>query len=533
MSLLALFRPEPDPLHDPGAAASFASGLPQDDPLRALDSLGEMLRSLAAATVRARVRVEIAAILERAGAAPEREVLEKYREDPRLRNAAATVAWSAAYRYRSALAEVRERCALEQLPSRPASPSSRGELAAIAAGALRARVAHLRLAMLHYEPVPQAAWKALYATYARCESAGIASTPAQARLDDLPHTTPLMELMRGLLVAIAAPERLPPEEVDAAFIIAQRFAGAARLEHARFAGATHALDLSRGAAPAPIGAGTPPGAAVRYLGARDALANLEGQVGFQADAMLDEDNRLAAQYSPGQRVTVLRQFMHYWSGAGPRPARALVRLPGDVSVVHGFADVCHYAPHIAAVAAAKRTPGMPAQALGVEEDFAFAPPEHWPGREAGLDVLRVEIPPSAGAWVEVGDLAALQAGERADWWLGAVRRLEPAAHGALRAELEILARRPVSVWLRVLGRADRSVANWQSASGTFAFEYTQALVITERSADSRGPSLVLPKGRFVPEQLVELLHGERSRALRFGEFLEQGRDYDRCTFSWQ
>ena len=46
-------------------------------------------------------------------------------------------------------------------------------------------------------------------------------------------------------------------------------------------------------------------------------------------------------------------------------------------------------------------------------------------------------------------------------------------------------------------------------------------------------TLIVPKGKFAPGLILELLHGERSRCLRLTEFLEQGKDFDRCAFQWQ
>ena len=88
------------------------------------------------------------------------------------------------------------------------------------------------------------------------------------------------------------------------------------------------------------------------------------------------------------------------------------------------------------------------------------------------------------------------------------------------------------VWLRVLGLKDRMAANWE-ASGSFAFDYVHAIVLSDRAAPGHAPSVVVPKGKFVPGQMLELMHGERSRNVRFTEFLEQGKDFDWCGIEWE
>ena len=522
------------PMHDAEAAAQLIALIPADNQLRALGDITQWLSSVGEAPdFKPRVRLEVIGLLDDAGRKPERAVMLRYLKDPRLRNPSGRLAWRALYDFWSALADGYQRCALEELPEFVVGEAGRESLAGLAARALRARVAQIRTAMLHYEPVPAAVWQSLYTLQARCERAGLVSAPTHAYPAERLHTSPLLELMKGLLVAIAAPERLPPEEVDAAFRIAQRFAGAGRLEEAPFEGATHVLRLDRGAPPARLAAPAQPGAQIRFLGAGEAVAKLEHMIGHQESAMLDEDERIAQEYSPGQKVTVLRQFMSYWGTTPPHPEKNLIRLEGGLAVVHGFPAVCHYVPHVVTQDTDPKAHGKPAaQRLGVVEEEAIVTPESWPERDAGLNVVHALAGPAVGAWAEVGDLAAIRIHDRNDWWLAAIRRLGAGAGGALEAEFEVLSRKPFGVWLRVLGHKDRMAANWETTD-SFAYDYIQAVVLTDRAAAGRAPQLVVPKGKCVPGQILELLHGERSRYLHFTEFLEQGKDYDRCAIEWQ
>ncbi|MEW6691086.1 MAG: hypothetical protein AB1452_18570, partial [Pseudomonadota bacterium] len=172
-----------------------------------------------------------------------------------------------------------------------------------------------------------------------------------------------------------------------------------------------------------------------------------------------------------------------------------------------------------------------ASRLEVAEEEDVAPPEAWPERDAGLNVVNARAEANVGGWAEVGGLAAIRVHDRSDWWLAAIRRLRLDEGGALEAEFEVLSRKPFSVWLRVLGQKDRMTSNWET-TGSFAYDYVEAVLLTDRPA-GKAPALVIPKGKYVPGQILELLYGERSRYLRFTDFLEQGKDYDRCAFAWQ
>ena len=525
------------PLHSPEAAGEQIALLPGDDPLRALDQIAQWLRSVGESReFKPRTRFEVVGLLDDAGRKPERELMQRYVSDPRLRNPRGRLAWTAVYEYWSALADSYQSCALEELPDHVAGEAARVPYAAVAARALRARVGHIRAAMLHYEPVPAKAWAGMYALHAHCERAGLTTAATHAYHAESAHTTPLLELMNGLLVAIAAPERLPPEEIDAAFRIAQRFAGAGRLEAAPFDGATHYIRLDRDAPPAPIPAGAAVkshGPQIRFLGAKEAVVKLEHMLSHHELSMLDEDARIAREYSPGQKITVLRQFMAYWGPHAPQAERKLLQLEGGMAVAHGFKTICHQIPHVVTRAEEDKRKKSGGGRLEVAEDEVAEPPETWPEHDAGLRVVHAQAGPGAGAWAEVGDLAAIRIHDRSDWWLAVIRKLALDEHGAMQAEFEVLSRKPFGAWLRVMGRKDRSAAVWASASGAFAFDYLQAVVLTDRAAAGKPPPLLIPKGKFVPEQILELLDGERSRLLKLSEFLEQGKDYDWCACEWQ
>jgi hypothetical protein len=204
-----------------------------------------------------------------------------------------------------------------------------------------------------------------------------------------------------------------------------------------------------------------------------------------------------------------------------------------MSVAHGFQTICHQIPHVVTRAeeGQRRKDGGAAR-LEVAENQVVEPPETWPERDAGLRVVHAQAGPGAGVWAEVGDLAAIRIHDRSDWWLAVIRRLALDAKGAMQAEFEVLSRKPFGAWARVLGRKDRSAAVWESASGAFAFDYLQAIVLSDRAAPAKPAPLLVPKGKFVPEQILELLDGERSRLLKLTEFLEQGKDYDFCALEW-
>ena len=53
---------------------------------------------------------------------------------------------------------------------------------------------------------------------------------------------------------------------------------------------------------------------------------------------------------------------------------------------------------------------------------------------------------------------------------------------AAAPKFEVLSRKPVSVWLRVLGLKDRMATNWET-TGSFAYDYVRAIVLTHGHND--------------------------------------------------
>jgi hypothetical protein len=111
-----------------------------------------------------------------------------------------------------------------------------------------------------------------------------------------------------------------------------------------------------------------------------------------------------------------------------------------------------------------------------------------------------------------------------------VHRLRCDEKNRVGAGIEVLARKPVAVWLRVLGRHEAKVSDWETVSGSFSYEYLHAVMLTDHVKAHDRPVLLLVKNQFVPGQIYEMMVGDKSRHVILKEFLEQGEDYDLGSF---
>ena len=111
------------------------------------------------------------------------------------------------------------------------------------------------------------------------------------------------------------------------------------------------------------------------------------------------------------------------------------------------------------------------------------------------------VPPQVGKWVAVGSLCAVKPAGGQAWWAAVVRRLQSDAHNRTHAGIEILAKKPMAVWLRALGQEDAKASNWETTSGAFTYDYLHAVMLTDHAKAENRPVLLLEKDRFAPNQI--------------------------------
>jgi hypothetical protein len=381
-------------------------------------------------------------------------------------------------------------------------------------------------------------WLPLYRLLSFAELAHFATEPVHVYAREV-RSTARAELAKLLGFCVSVPQELPPEQIELTARVLDRFAisfawSAAPDEHS-----THAIDLAAGGAPRRI-AGDEPAAPRRYFGAGPALKKLAELEQLSAHNLLTDEMRFGPEFSPTQIVTVIRHFLRYAGEKPPRRAAQRTAGAGTLEVVRGFAAICQRvtAVDISSNAALQedlevaRAKAREKQALTVAADEVEAVPETWRLVDRSEWGMGCAVPAGLGGWAEPGVLCGIREKPTDHWGVAIIRRLDADAAGAQRCGLQLLSKKPVSVWLRVLGREGQEVSNWESSSGSFSYDYARAIVLADAPKVDNHPVLLLEGGRFVPEQICEVVMGEHSRHLKLGEFLEQGSDYLRAAFGW-
>jgi hypothetical protein len=142
------------------------------------------------------------------------------------------------------------------------------------------------------------------------------------------------------------------------------------------------------------------------------------------------------------------------------------------------------------------------------------------------------IPRTGGTWVKIGDLCGIKAQNAPAWWVGAIRRLHADPQGILHVGIEILAKKPLSVWLRVLGKGAERVSNWETSSGSFQYDYQPAILLPDMHNLYVNATVLLETGSYAPDNIYEVMLGEKSSEIKLIRLLAEGEDYELAAFQW-
>ena len=399
------------------------------------------------------------------------------------------------------------------------------------AAGLAARMRHLRYVELEPSLWPGLARQLAYAELRRIEDTAVVPYPKEV------HSTPRAELLKILGLYLAAPHELPTEQVELAYRILDRFAASFAWSREPKKECNFVIDLGVQARPRHVSDTDSASPSRRYFGGGPALAKLEELEKLCEANMLSEEARFGEAFSPAQIVTVIRHLRTYLGRTPPQRHFARSPVSADLSVVHGFAAICQRVAAIAVGASVKLRDDLDVEVrkrasvqLIAEEIETI--PEVWRERDRSEWGMGADLPQRKGQWAEPGVLCGVRDADDAPWWVGIIRRLESDDAGHMHCGFWILSKKPMSVWLRVIGTEAHKADNWETSTGSFSYTYMRAILLPDALKSHDHPIILLERSGFVPGELCELMIGEHSRTIQLIEFLEGGADYVRAAFAW-
>lgn len=516
-----------DPMRSPASASAMLANLRESDPATALGELRGWLASPGDGhEIDERATSEILGLIQEAGAAHVAKLLKPYLADANDNQVLRETKWKAVFAYATRLAEVVCASAARLQKIVTSDQTAAGAAALGTVRGLRACRMLAKLCLIHYVDVPPSLWRHAYSVHAGAEAVSCATIAVPPHRSQRISTTATQDLLRLLMMHVAAPESLASEQIEIADRVAEQIGEEFALRPRGTADNPFCFDPD-GDRPPQRAAPESQSAAARYFGpgvALDALARLYKQLAAEDDK---STGVFGGDIPPHAQIATVEHLLRIWGPNPPRAAPTHSPAKGELLVVHGFASVSR---HLAGGdAAPSKSRGLE---LASDDDIALAPPETWTIRDSGGSEVGAEMSQPDANWARSGMLVTFSVSGRDEWWLGVIRRTHSEIDKATHVDIQAISRQPVAVTLRPQAKGSPGGADWKASAGTFAFVSVNAILLPDASQATDPPHLLLSPESWKEGRVYEAMTAEGMRDLKLVRVLQRGEDFVRAAFEW-
>ncbi|MDH4216165.1 MAG: hypothetical protein OEV23_04620, partial [Gallionella sp.] len=352
------------------------------------------------------------------------------------------------------------------------------------------------------------------------------------------HISPQRELVRAMMLFLSSPATLAPEHIEVSFRVAGRFSGFFDFSDAPAPDCIYWIDLTKPGAPRRFDNTLQGSPAMRFFGAIRAIPKITDMINQHEQGLIKHEQRFGTEFTPEGKLTALKHLQLCWGKDMPHRHHERRGINSSIDVVHGFGTISKLVTHIdigdAVNVSEKDAAALKEKAkfdLTAEDEIDYTT-ETWAVLDLSVDGIGCTVPKSAGVWVKIGDLCGIKAGNSPVWWVGMIRRLHTDPNGTVHAGIEILAKKPLSVWLRTLGRDAELVSNWESSSGSFDYDYLPVILLPDASNSYANATLLMETGSYLYDNIYQMMMGEKSRDIKLTKLIAEGEDYEQVGFQW-
>ena len=353
------------------------------------------------------------------------------------------------------------------------------------------------------------------------------------------HISPQRELLRALMLYESSPGTLAPDQIELSFRVVGRMVSFFDFKKAPDPECAFCFDLAKPNAPRRVDENIQATPTMRFFGAYKAVPKIAHIIAQHEQGLIQQEQRFGSEFTPAGKLTVLKHMQLYLGEDQPRRHQERRGMNTAIDVVHSFQTISRLvarmdidnAQNISEkdAAALKERSGINLAADNDEIDYST---EKWTVSDVSVDGIGGTIPNNGGDWVKIGDLCGLKTENSPIWWIGMVRRLHTDTRGAVHVGIEMLTKKPLSVWLRTLGKGTEKVSNWETSSSSLEYDYLPAILLPDESNSCVNARLLMEPGSYVPETLYEVMLGEKSRDIKLTDLLAEGEDYEQIGFQW-
>lgn len=540
-SIPKIFEGKPDhPLFDVKEARRLLAELPKDNAFKTLEEITSWLDSVKDAPgFRPEVRAEIIMLLDETGQPIYAELLYLYLGASHLQDFKGMHLWQGLHGFMKTLAEAYSVCVHEYHQAEKKSFDHKELMPVICVRLLRAVAEQMKLEMMHYVDIEQSVWDRLCSCYNFAEANQFADSMVFAYPKQVIHISPQRELLRAMMLYESSPGTLAPDQIEVSFRIAGRMVSFFDFKDAPDPDCAYCFDLAKPDAPRRVDGDIQITPTLRFFGATKAVPKVTDIIAQHEHGLIQKEQRFGSEFTPAGKLTVLKHLQLYWGKDQPHRHQERRGINTAIDVVHSFRTISKLVARMDIdnavnisekdAAALKERSDINLAADNDEVDYST---ENWTVSDVSVDGIGGMIPNNGGAWVKIGDLCGLKAGNSSIWWIGMIRRLHTDPKGAVHVGIEMLAKKPLSVWLRTLGKGTEKVSNWETSSSSFEYDYLPAILLPDASNSYVNATMLMESDSYVPETIYEVMLGEKSRNIKLTGLLAEGEDYEQVSFQW-
>lgn len=535
--MFKLFGEKPDhPLFDMDETKRLISELPQDDPRKALEDISFWLESIKDAKgFTPELRSDVIMRVDVAGQVLHNELLHRYLEAPHLRDFQGLHMWKGMHAFAQALAAAYTASLDEYQQTGKHTHELTERMPLICVRQLQAVATQMKLELMRYIDIDAATWEMLYAGYRFAEATQCTETMVLAYPGHVIHTSPQRELLHALVMFISSPDTLAADQLEVSYRIAARMNSFFEISDTAESGFTYQFDLASVAPPHRVEHDKPVAESTRYFSAAKAVGALQKIVTQNEEDPIWRERRFGSEFTPAGKLTVLKHLMTYWAAEPPHRHLERRAINASIEVAHSFRTISQIVTHIDAGHDAEQDAGDARKRaridLVAQEEIAYTT-ETWNITDMSANGLGAVLGGTQGGWIKIGDLCALKPANAQQWWVGMIRRLHTDSAGKVHVGIEILTKKPASVWIRVLGKGAERASNWETSSGSFAYDYLPVILLPDEHNSYLHATLLMESGKFVIDTQHQMMMGEKSRDIKLTQLLAEGEDFEQVGFEW-
>jgi hypothetical protein len=536
-----IFEGKPDhPMFDVKEARRLLAELPKDNAFNTLEEITCWLDSVKDVSgFRPGVRAEIVMLLDEAGQPLYAGLVQLYLGEPHLHDFKGIHLWQGLHGFMKTLAEAYSVCVREYQQAEKKSLDHKEIMPVICVRLLRAVAEQMKLELMHYVDIEPSVWDRLCSCYNFAEAHQFADSMVFAYPNQVIHISPQRELLRAMVLYESAPDALAPDQIEVSFRIAGRMVSFFDFKDVPDPDCAYCFDLAKPAAPKRVDGDLQITPTLRFFGAAKAVPKLADIIAQHEHGHIQREQRFGSEFTPAGKLTVLKHLQRHWGKDHPHRHQERRGINTTIDVVHSFRTISKLVARMdienAVNISEKDAAALKERSeinLAADKDDVDYSTEKWTVSDISVDGIGGMIPNNGGAWVKIGDLCGLKAGNSSVWWVGTIRRLHTEAKGAVHVGIAMLAKKPLSVWLRTLGKGTEKVSNWQTSSSSFEYDYIPVILLPDASNSYTNATMLMEPGSYVPETIFEVMLGEKSRDIKLTGLLAEGEDYEQVGFQW-